>query len=179
MNKKLILIAVTAIFVCSIMSCGGSKQAANTPAQDTDSFGKGAKEPPCGDIYEDGYFTATGFASGDAAQKAFSYKTDQDNYGFEKWNFAEETLVNRYSDCDDRAIFFTQLVKNLLGMKVVLVHYPGLHLAAAVRFDNPQTDGDHVIVNNTKYLICDPTYINANLGMEMPKLKGVKMEIIQ
>jgi hypothetical protein len=61
-------------------------------------------------------------------------------------------------------------------MKVVLVHYPGLHLAAVVRFDNPQTDGDHVIVNNTKYLICDPTYINANLGMEMPKLKGVKLK---
>jgi hypothetical protein len=112
-------------------------------------------------------------------QKAFSYKTDQDNYGFEKWNFAEETLVSRYSDCDDRAVFFAQLVRRILGMQVVLIYYPGIHLATAVKFDNPQINGDHVIVDNTKYLICDPTYKGANLGMAMPKLKNEKIEVIK
>ncbi|GHV67361.1 hypothetical protein FACS1894199_12690 [Bacteroidia bacterium] len=53
-------------------------------------------------------------------QSAFQYKTDEDNQGYEKWSFAEETLASAYSDCDDRAILFSQLVRHLLGMKVVL-----------------------------------------------------------
>jgi hypothetical protein len=112
-------------------------------------------------------------------QKAFSYKTDQNNYGFEKWNFAEETLVSQYSDCDDRAIFFVRAVINILQMKAVLVHYPGRHLAAAVHFDNPQFTGTHFVHDGVKYFICDPTYINAGAGMEMPKLTDAKREIIQ
>jgi hypothetical protein len=111
-------------------------------------------------------------------QSAFHYKSDQDNYGYEKWNFAEETLVSRYSDCDDRAIFFAQLVRHILNMQVVLLNYPN-HLATAVKFDNPQTGGDHVIVDNTKYLICDPTYRGANLGTAMPDLKNEKIEVIK
>jgi hypothetical protein len=62
-------------------------------------------------------------------------------------------------------------------MRVVLVHYPGRHLATAVRFDNPLTDGDYVMVNGSKYVICDPTYIHADLGMAMPDLAGMRVEI--
>jgi hypothetical protein len=112
-------------------------------------------------------------------QNAFSYQTDQVQFGYEKWNFAEETLVYPYCDCDDRAIFFAQLIKNLLGMKVVLVHYPGYHLATAVHFDNPKLSGASVTHQHVKYLICDPTYINANIGMAMPQLNGIPVEIIQ
>ena len=110
-------------------------------------------------------------------QNAFRYKTDQDNYGYEKWNFAEETLVSAYSDCDDRAIFFAQLVRNLLGMKVVLVYYPGIHLATAVHFDE-EIFGNYVTVDGEKFLICDPTYVNAHVGMAMPDV-GTKVEIIK
>jgi hypothetical protein len=112
-------------------------------------------------------------------QQAFEYKTDTQQYGYERWLFAEETLASKYSDCDDRAILFAQLVRQILGMKVVLIYYPGVHLATAVHFDNPQTDGDYVIVDNTKYLICDPTYRGANLGVAMPKLKNEKVEAIK
>lgn len=110
-------------------------------------------------------------------QNAFRYKTDQDNYGYEKWNFAEETLVSAYSDCDDRAIFFAQLVRNLLGMKVVLVYYPGIHLATAVHFDE-EIFGNYVTVDGEKFLICDPTYVNAHVGMAMPDV-GTKVEVIK
>ena len=110
-------------------------------------------------------------------QNAFRYKTDQDNYGYEKWSFAEETLVSAYSDCDDRAIFFAQLVRNLLGMKVVLVYYPGVHLATAVHFDE-EVFGNYVTVDGDKFLICDPTYVNANVGMAMPDV-GTEVEIIK
>lgn len=112
-------------------------------------------------------------------QSSFLYKTDPDQFGYEKWNFAEETIVSAYCDCDDRAVLFAQLVKNLLGMKVVLVYYPGVHLATAVHFDNSRTTGNHIAVGNQKYLICDPTYIGADVGMAMPDLRNTSVEIIR
>ncbi|MDR1847627.1 MAG: hypothetical protein LBR17_05870 [Bacteroidales bacterium] len=112
-------------------------------------------------------------------QNAFIYKTDDEQFGYEKWNFAEETIASLYSDCDDRAIFFAQLVKELLDMNVVLIYYPGYHLATAVKFNNSQTQGDYVIVDNVKYLICDPTYTDANLGTSMPQLRNIPIEIIK
>lgn len=112
-------------------------------------------------------------------QNAFRYQTDQEQYGYEKWNFAEETLVSACSDCDDRAIFFAQLVRNLLGLETVLVHYPGVHLATAVRFADQGMDGDYVTVDGSKYFICDPTYINADAGMAMPDLRHVQVEIVE
>jgi hypothetical protein len=112
-------------------------------------------------------------------QNAFVYKSDQEQYDYEKWNFAEETLVYPYSDCDDRSIFFVQLVKNLLKMEVVLLHYPGYHLATAVKFNNQNLQGSYVMVNGVKYLICDPTYINANIGMDMPQLRSIGAEVIE
>jgi hypothetical protein len=110
-------------------------------------------------------------------QRFFEYQTDTKQYGHERWLFAEETLVSPYSDCEDRSILFAQLVQRILGMKVVLVYYPGVHLATAVKFDNPQTDGDHIFVDGTKYLICDPTYIGASLGTAMPKLSKTGVEV--
>jgi hypothetical protein len=112
-------------------------------------------------------------------QQAFEYKTDTQQYGYERWMFAEETLASTYSDCDDRAILFAQLIRQILGMKVVLIYYTGVHLATAVHFDNPQTGGDYVMVDNEKYLICDPTYRGANFGVAMPKLKNEKVEVIK
>ena len=111
-------------------------------------------------------------------QNAFRYETDNEQFGYEKWNFAEETLVSSYSDCDDRAIFFAQLVRNLLGMDVVLVHYPGIHLATAVCFDEQDVTGDYVVVGGRKFAICDPTYINANAGMAMPDLMDTSVEVL-
>jgi hypothetical protein len=112
-------------------------------------------------------------------QLYFEYKTDTQQFGYERWYFAEETIASSYSDCEDRSILFAQLVRRILGMKVALVYYPGIHLATAVKFDNPQTEGDYVLVDGEKYLICDPTYMRANLGAAMPKLQGMKVEIIQ
>ncbi|CAK7056821.1 MAG: hypothetical protein BACD_02741 [Bacteroides rodentium] len=112
-------------------------------------------------------------------QYAFQYKTDEEQFGYEKWFFAEETIASSYSDCEDRSILFAQLVRHLLKMPVVLVYYPGKHLATAVRFSNPDTTGDYVTVDGAKYLPCDPTYTGAGLGMGMPQLMGVPIEIIK
>ena len=112
-------------------------------------------------------------------QYAFQYKTDEEHFGYEKWFFAEETIASSYSDCEDRSILFTQLVRHLLKMPIVLVYYPGRHLATAVRFSNTDTTGDYITVDGTKYLLCDPTYIGADLGMGMPQLMGIPIEIIK
>ena len=112
-------------------------------------------------------------------QYAFEYKTDNDQFGYEHWFFPEETIASSYSDCEDRAILFSQLVRRLLGLKVVLLYYPGLHLATAVHFENPNTQGDYVLVDGQKYLICDPTYIGASLGMGMPDLMKVSIEVVK
>ena len=34
-------------------------------------------------------------------------------------------------NCEDRAILFTRIVRDLLGLKCILIYYPG-HLASAV-----------------------------------------------
>lgn len=112
-------------------------------------------------------------------QLAFDYMRDKEQYGYERWNFAEETLAASYSDCEDRAILFTQLVRTLLHLPVVLVSYPGKHLATAVKFDDPQLEGDYIEVDGQKYLLCDPTYIRASLGMGMPQLKGIPIRVIK
>ncbi|OPX27628.1 MAG: hypothetical protein B1H05_00370, partial [Candidatus Cloacimonas sp. 4484_140] len=109
-------------------------------------------------------------------QTAFEYKTDQQQFGKEKCLFAEETLYYPYCDCEDRSVIFAYLVKKLLGLEVIGLDYPG-HIATAVKIDN--VPGDYVFVNGKKYLICDPTYINANIGVSMPRYKNVKPEIVQ
>jgi hypothetical protein len=112
-------------------------------------------------------------------QLYFEYKTDTQQFGYERWLFAEETIASSYSDCEDRSILFAQLARRILGMKTVLIYYPGTHLATAVKFDNPKTDGDYVTVDGAKYLICDPTYKRAGLGAAMPKLQGTEVNIIK
>lgn len=112
-------------------------------------------------------------------QFAFDYKTDDEQFGYEKFFFAEETIASSFSDCEDRAILFSQLVRRLLGMPVALIYYPGVHLAAAVKFDDGSIDGDNVIVGGIKYLICDPTYIGADAGNSMPQLSGMTVEVIK
>lgn len=112
-------------------------------------------------------------------QFAFEYKEDGKQFDYEKWNFAEETVGASFSDCEDRSILFAQLVRGLLNIPVVLVHYPGRHLATAVHFRDSSVSGDYILVDNEKYLLCDPTYMGAKLGMGMPQLKNVSVKIVK
>lgn len=101
-------------------------------------------------------------------QKGFNYKTDKEQFGKEKYFFPEEILSYQYSDCEDRAVFFSFLVKELLNLDVVGVYFPG-HISTAVKFNETIT-GQFYIHNSQKYIICDPTYLNAPVGYCMPKL---------
>lgn len=90
--------------------------------------------------------------------------------------FAQETLYYPYSDCEDRAILFSRLVRDLVGLDVVLLYYPG-HLATAVAF-NENVTGDYLVYNNRKYIVCDPTFINAGVGRTMPDMNNQQAQII-
>lgn len=110
-------------------------------------------------------------------QNGFAYKTDPEQFhGMEKFFFPEEDFYYPYSDCDDRAVLFAYLVRELLGLRVVGVEYPG-HIATAVRFTT-EAEGDYIIWKNEKYIIADPTYIDAPVGMTMPGMVNEKAHII-
>lgn len=99
--------------------------------------------------------------------EAFDYKRDIDMWGvIDRAFFPDETLNYPYRDCEDGAILFTRLVRDLLKLPSALVYYPG-HLAAAVAFDIP-VDGAYINHRGRRYTICDPTYYYADPGMQMP-----------
>ncbi len=111
-------------------------------------------------------------------QNGFAYKTDPEQFnGTEKFFFPEEDFYYPYSDCDDRAVLFAYLVRELVGLKAVGVEYPG-HVATAVHFTE-DVDGDYVIWQNEKYVIADPTYIGAPVGMTMTGMVNEKARIIE
>lgn len=108
-------------------------------------------------------------------QTAFEYKTDEEQFGGERSLFADETLYYPYCDCEDRSILLSILVRDLLGLDVVLLHFPG-HLATAVKFTT-NVEGDYLDLDDGRYIVCDPTYIGAPVGLAMPEYKGGDVEV--
>ena len=58
-------------------------------------------------------------------QTSFDYQTDEEQFGREKYFYPEEILAYPFCDCEDRAAFFARLVRNLTGLEVVGLDYPG------------------------------------------------------
>ena len=108
-------------------------------------------------------------------QTAFNYKTDDDQYGYEKTDFKEEPFFYPACDCEDRSILYADLVRNFLGLDVILLHYPN-HLCTAVKFKS-QVNGHYVKIDGMQYVICDPTYIGSSVGSCMPKYQKEKATI--
>jgi hypothetical protein len=108
-------------------------------------------------------------------QTAFAYKTDPEQFGREKPFFAEEVFYYPFCDCEDRAVLFSYLVREILGLQVVGLEYPE-HMASAVEFTSEQS-GDYLIYKNNRYIVSDPTYIDAPVGMTMPQYKTVSPKV--
>lgn len=101
-------------------------------------------------------------------QTGFVYEYDDKVWGHDRAFFAEETLYYPYCDCEDRSILFSRLVRDLLGLDVALIYYPG-HLATAVCF-NEDVEGDALMIGSRRFVVCDPTYIGAPVGAQIPGL---------
>ncbi len=109
-------------------------------------------------------------------QTAFVYEYDDKVWGDDRAFFATETLFYPYCDCEDRSILFSRIVRDILGLNVILLYYPG-HLATAVKF-NSDVKGDYLMVKGEKYIVCDPTYIGAPVGETMPNMDNKKAKVI-
>lgn len=109
-------------------------------------------------------------------QTSLVYEYDDKVWGGDRAFFAEESLYYPYADCEDRSILLSRLVRDLLGLKTILIYYPG-HLAMAVEF-NEDVNGDYIMLDSKKFVVCDPTYINANVGMTMPRMDNATAKVI-
>lgn len=113
----------------------------------------------------------------DFVQTAFKYQTDEQQFGKERPLFGDETLYYPYCDCEDRSILFSILVRELVGLDVVLLNYPQ-HLATAVCF-NDDVQGDYMMIEGKRYVVCDPTFIGSHVGEAMPQFKKTKATVIR
>lgn len=108
---------------------------------------------------------------------AFLYENDEDNFGKEKRLSPEQTLLNKYSDCDDRAALFFFLVKEIYNLPMIAMLYP-THITMAVQFDKPV--GNAIIYNGKSYTVCEPTpqQQNLKLGELSASLKNKPYEVV-
>lgn len=108
--------------------------------------------------------------------KCFLYAYDETVWGYDRNFFGEESLFYPYYDCEDRAILLSHLVRDLVGLDVVLVLYPG-HLAMAVHFKE-NVEGNYLLINGRKFVVVDPTYVGSDVGEPMPQFKNAKVSTI-
>ena len=113
----------------------------------------------------------------DLVQTGFVYQLDDKVWGRDRVFFPDETLYYPYCDCEDRAILFTRIIRDIVGLKTALIYYPG-HLAAAVRFPE-KIGGDYFELDGEKYTVCDPTYVGAPIGMSMNTVDKTKAVVIR
>ncbi len=109
-------------------------------------------------------------------RNAFLYETDAKIFGKEKRMSPEQTLINDYSDCDDRAALFFYLVKEIYNLPMIVLVYP-THVTIAVKFDKPV--GNTIDYNGSKYSVCEPTPQSEELyiGQLSSKLRKETYEV--
>ena len=109
-------------------------------------------------------------------QESFLYKTDQAQFGKEKYMYCDEAVYYPFTDCDDRSVLFARLVQHYTGLETIGLDYPN-HVSVGVKFTDP-IKGNSILYNNSRYYICDPTYIGARAGMAMDEMKTEKPLVI-
>lgn len=107
-------------------------------------------------------------------QNGFGYVTDKEAFGRQKQLFIEESFFYGRNNCKDRVGVFSWLVRELTGLDVIFIRYEGnaasdgvSHIACAVGFRG-EVEGDAFRYEGRRYVMCDPTYINAAVGRTMP-----------
>lgn len=107
----------------------------------------------------------------------FDYETDQKHHGFEKPYFFEENFIYDYNDCEDRAIFFSYLVWNALGLPCQLIQYPNHESVAIAAVSD--IDGVFYDTEGKKYYSSDPTFRGSRIGQIMTAFKETKPVVDQ
>ena len=117
-------------------------------------------------------------------QNGFGYVDDMKVFGRQKQLFVEESFFYGQNNCKDRVGVFSWLVRELVGLDVIAVRFEGNqasngigHITCAIAFKE-DVAGDYYMYKNRRYVVCDPTYINAGIGQAMPCYKNSTPEII-
>lgn len=99
-------------------------------------------------------------------QGLMDYQQDPKRWGYEKWSFPDESFFYLCGDCDDHAILFARLAKDLLGLDVLLVECQvdgSPHASTAIRFTEP-LEGDSILHEGQTYYCCEPSSNVAKVG---------------
>ena len=111
-------------------------------------------------------------------QTGFVYEYDDKVWGYDRAFFPEESMHYPYCDCEDRSILFTRIVRDLLGLKCMLIYYPG-HLASAVAFTEAKPTGDYIEYDNQRFFITDATILcGAPVGLTMRDMNNQAAKVI-
>lgn len=117
-------------------------------------------------------------------QNGFGYVDDMVVFGHQKQLFIEESFFYGQNNCKDRVGVFSWLVRELVGLEVIGIRFQGNaasngigHITSAIAFKE-DVAGDSYTYKNKRYVVCDPTYINAGVGQAMPSYKNSKGEIL-
>lgn len=110
--------------------------------------------------------------------ESFPYGIDNRIWGRDRAFFADESWNYPLSDCEDHAVNFTRLVRDLMHLDAVLLYYPN-HIASAVAFTDGSVDGDYIIFQGIKYNVCDPTVFYSNVGETMSGMDNASAVVIE
>ncbi|WP_255874641.1 hypothetical protein [Microbulbifer elongatus] len=111
-------------------------------------------------------------------QNGFKYQTDDEQFGGERYLLPSESIHYNAIDCEDRSFLLAWLIRDLLGLPVIGLHYPG-HVALAVSLPGePVVGAATVDYEGRQYTVADPTYMGAALGQLMPQFEGVTPTIL-
>lgn len=113
-------------------------------------------------------------------QTGFEYGLDDEVWGRDRMFFPTETLYYPKADCEDKAILFSAIVRDILNLDVILLYWnePVGHLATAIHFPVVEGKAEYVMYNDKKYAICDPTCHYAPVGRRGPTYRGYNPTIM-
>ncbi len=108
---------------------------------------------------------------------AFLFETDTENFGREKRLTPEQTILYKYSDCEDRAALFFYLVKEIYNLPMIVLSYPN-HISIAIKLKKPV--GKPIIYNGEKYTEAEPTpqMEDLPLGKMIPSLRNTNFQVV-
>lgn len=109
--------------------------------------------------------------------QSFPYGYDEEIWGRERAFWMEESWAYPESDCEDHAVNFSHMVRDILGLDVCLVYYPG-HLSSCVAVTDDNITGDFVTYDGKNYIVCDPTYFYCDVGRTSPSNNNAKAILI-
>lgn len=110
--------------------------------------------------------------------ESFPYGYDSQIWGRDRAFFADESWNYPLSDCEDHAVNFTRMVRDLMGLDAVLLYYPN-HIASAVAFTDGSVTGDYIMHGGKRYVVCDPTIFYSNVGETMRGMDNSSAVVIE